>query len=207
MLRVSGLAAVRGDRRLFAGLEFSLQQGALLYVRGPNGSGKTTLLRMLCGLVAPAAGEICWRGEAIRGRCETYLQQLFYLGHLGALKDELTGIENLRISASLAGREVSEEQALEALQGMGLVACEDLPVKFLSQGQKRRVALARLLLSDAALWILDEPFTALDQLAIERLQTVMAAHLARGGIVVLTTHQEVAITAAVMQVTLGIRRA
>lgn len=207
MLQVTGLAAVRGDRRLFAGLDFLLQRGELLYVRGPNGSGKTTLLRMLCGLVAPEAGEIRWQGEAIRGRCERYLQQLFYLGHLGALKDELTAIENLRISASLSGREVSEAQALQALHGMELRACEDLPVKVLSQGQKRRVALARLLLSDAALWILDEPFTALDQLAIDRLQAVMAEHLMRGGIVVLTTHQEVAITAAVMQVTLGIRRA
>ncbi len=201
MLEVQGLGAVRGDRRLFAGLNFSLDGGELLYVHGPNGSGKTTLLRMLCGLVMPAEGEVRWRGETIRRQGDEYRRELLYLGHTVALKDDLTGLENLRIAAALHGAAVDETQAGEALAALGLAGFEDLPVRVLSQGQKRRVALARLQLSLqlrwACLWILDEPFTALDRAAIGVLEAVLAAHLAGGGIVVLTTHQEVALTAGV----------
>ncbi len=201
MLEAQGLGAVRGDRRLFAGLNFSLDGGELLYVHGPNGSGKTTLLRMLCGLVMPADGEVRWRGETIRRLGDEYRRELLYLGHTVALKDDLTGLENLRIAAALHGAAVHEAQAGEALAALGLTGFEDLPVRVLSQGQKRRVALARLQLSlqlgRACLWILDEPFTALDKAAIGVLEAVLAAHLEGGGIVVLTTHQEVALTAGV----------
>ncbi len=197
MLEAVGLGAVRGDRRLFSGLNFSLAGGELLYVHGPNGSGKTTLLRLLCGLVMPAEGEVLWQGAGIGSLGEDYRRQLLYLGHAAALKDDLTGLENLRIAATLAGAAVSESQALEALDGLGLTGCEDLPVRVLSQGQKRRVALARLRLSRACLWILDEPFTALDKDAVAALEAVLKEHLAGGGLVVLTTHQEVAFTAGV----------
>ncbi len=197
MLEAVGLGAIRGDRRLFSGLNFSLADGELLYVHGPNGSGKTTLLRMLCGLVVPAAGEVRWRGERIESLGEEYRRELLYLGHAAALKDDLTGLENLRVAATLTGDEVGEEDALAALERLGVEGCGDLPVRVLSQGQKRRVALARLQLSRAGLWILDEPFTALDKGAIAALEALLQQHLASGGIVVLTTHQEVALTAGV----------
>ncbi|HFQ91785.1 MAG TPA: cytochrome c biogenesis heme-transporting ATPase CcmA [Chromatiales bacterium] len=204
MLEAVDLAAVRGDRRLFSGIGFSLRQGELLHVTGVNGSGKTTLLRMLCGLVVPEAGDVLWEGKNIRAEREAYLRNLLYLGHLGALKDDLTGIENLRVAETLAGEPISERQALDALQGVGLNGHEDLPVRVLSQGQRRRVALARLALSRARLWILDEPFTALDKSSVDALRTRLEGHLNQGGMVILTTHQEIEIDAAVMkQVALG----
>ncbi|HHH36951.1 MAG TPA: cytochrome c biogenesis heme-transporting ATPase CcmA [Gammaproteobacteria bacterium] len=197
MLEAAGLGAVRGERRLFRGLNLSLAPGELLYVHGPNGSGKTTLLRMVCGLVAPAEGEIRWDGSPIGELGEDYRRILLYLGHAAALKDELSALENLRIMAALGGTPVTESQALDALDALGLGGCEDLPVRVLSQGQKRRAALARLYLSKARLWVLDEPFTALDKASVAGLEDILAAHLAGGGIVVLTTHQEVGLTAAV----------
>jgi heme exporter protein A len=204
MLRGSALAAVRGDRRLFAGLEFALDAGELLYVNGPNGSGKTTLLRMICGLVAPAEGTISWNGEDIRSVGDAYRAEVVYLGHLSGVKDELNGLENLRINCRLAGHDPSGTELVRALGAMGLGGLETLPTKVLSQGQKRRVSLARLLLTRAHLWILDEPYTALDSAAVELLQAVIRNHLAQGGLVVLTTHQQVAIdTGTVKQLRLG----
>jgi heme exporter protein A len=182
---------VRGDHRLFADLSFSLQGGELLRLRGSNGSGKTSLQRMLCGLLEPAAGEVLWKGENIRAQRDEFNADLLYLGHLNGIKSELTGFENLRISASLRGEAPSEDQIYQALGEIGLAGREDLPTQVLSQGQKRRVALARLLLSDAALWVLDEPFTALDVAAVAQLGRLIEAHLQRGHMVVYTTHQEV----------------
>lgn len=204
MLQAADLAAVRGDRRLFKDLHLSLEPGELLYVNGPNGSGKTTLLRMLCGLVAPSAGGITWQGEDIRALGDGYRAQLFYLGHQNAIKDELNALENLRMSSLLSGLRVSGHDALQALGRMGLQGLEDLPTRVLSQGQKRRVGLARLLLTRAPLWVLDEPFNALDTAAVELLQGVVRDHLGADGMVVLTTHQQVAIeTPTVKQVRLG----
>lgn len=204
MLRGAALAAVRGDRRLFADLSFDLGTGELLYVNGPNGSGKTTLLRMICGLVMPAEGAVLWGGEDIRSLGETFRADLLYCGHHNALKDDLSGLENLSISSRLGGRPVQAAEALAALERMGLRGLEDLPAKVLSQGQKRRVNLARLLLTRSRLWVLDEPFTALDSGAIELLQATIRAHLDRAGLVVLTTHQQVSIDAAtVKQIRMG----
>lgn len=191
MLTASNLAVRRGDRALFSGVEVSLDVGELLYVSGVNGSGKTTLLRLLCGLTLPEEGEVCWSGENIRSLGDDYHRQLFYFGHLNAIKDELSGLENLQAAMALAGQPVSEDEAIEALDKMGLEGYEDLPSKVLSQGQKRRVALARLLLTRARLWILDEPFTALDVVAIAHLRDTLRAHLAAQGLVVLTTHQTI----------------
>lgn len=199
MLQGTALAAVRGDRRLFAGLSFELGPGELLFVKGPNGSGKTTLLRMLCGLVLPADGAVLWGGEDIRSLGEAYRAELFYSGHQNALKDDLNGLENLRIGSRLAGRAIGNAEALDALERMGLSGIEDLPAKVLSQGQKRRVSLARLLLTGARLWILDEPFNALDAGAVELLQATIRNHLEGGGLVVLTTHQQVAIDGAAVK--------
>jgi heme exporter protein A len=204
MLEVSHLEAVRGDRRLFTELSFSMQAGELLYVNGPNGAGKSTLLRMLCGLVMPTAGEVLWNGATIRSLGDEYHKELLFHGHLSAIKAELSGLENLRISTALSGQEVTEADALGALDRMGLRGFEDLPAKVLSQGQKYRVALARLLLSKASLWILDEPFTALDKASVELLKSIFSGHLVNQGIIVLTTHQDVAIDAAtVKQIKLG----
>ncbi|KAF0192452.1 MAG: heme ABC transporter ATP-binding protein CcmA [Gammaproteobacteria bacterium] len=195
MLEVTDLECVRGDRRLFTAMNFSLQPGELLHVHGPNGSGKTSLLRTVCRLMEPAAGEIRWCGSPVRALAEDYLAQLLYLGHLNGLKDELSGQENLAINATLAGSRITPQQTQQALRRMGLDGYDDLPVKLLSQGQKRRVALARLLLNGAKLWILDEPFTALDSVAVKTLQAILAGHLDSGGMVILTTHQEFAIDA------------
>lgn len=204
MLHGNALAAVRGDRRLFAGLDFALDAGELLYVNGPNGSGKTTLLRMICGLVAPAEGSIHWNGEDIRTAGDAYRAEVVYLGHLSGVKDDLDGLENLRINCRIAGHDPSGTELVRALGEMGLGGLETLPAKVLSQGQRRRVCLARLLLTRAHLWILDEPYVALDSAAVELLQAVIRNHLAQGGLVVLTTHQQVAIDAgAVKQLRLG----
>jgi heme exporter protein A len=194
MLEVVNLSCVRGDRRLFAGLDFSVDRGELLYVHGHNGSGKTTLLRTLCGLILQEQGEVRWDGNSIRSMREEFTKDVLYLGHKNGIKGDLTALENLRISSALDGFPVDEKQAWDALERLGLDGHEDLEAKVLSQGQQRRVALARLLLNDAVLWILDEPFTALDMAAVDLLQQVIRGHLDKGGMVVLTTHQEVALT-------------
>jgi len=191
MLEVRGLECVRGDHRLFTGLNFQLQSGELLRLRGSNGSGKTSLLRMLCGLLEPAEGEVLWKGTNIRVQRDEFNAELLYLGHSNGVKAELTGFENLRINNALCGRSLADDRLYDALAEIGLSGREDLHTQALSQGQKRRVALARLLLSDAALWILDEPFTALDVNAVAQLARLIEAHLQKGGMVVYTTHQEV----------------
>jgi heme exporter protein A len=193
-LEVRDLCCIRGERLLFSHVNFSLASGELLYVEGPNGSGKTTLQRTLCGLFTQEMGGIWWNGEEIDALDEEYTRDVLYLGHLNGIKGELSALENLRFSAVLDGDRVSVESLMSALARLGLAGYEDLPTKVLSQGQKRRVALARLLLSSASLWVLDEPFTALDLAAVDLLQEMIAEHIAHGGMVVLTTHQEVALT-------------
>ncbi len=205
MLEAVNLECVRGERRLFAGLEFRLDGGEALHVLGRNGSGKTSLLRILCGLAMPEAGEIRWRGQSIARTAAEFRESLCYLGHKNAIKEELTPLENLLASAHLAGEALEKESvegaegALSALAVVGLSGYEDLPCKYLSQGQKRRVALARLVHERRALWVLDEPFVALDTAAVEWLSGLIGAHLQRGGLAVLTTHQEVRIPAAAMR--------
>jgi heme exporter protein A len=193
------LTCIRGDRTLFSGIHFSLDAGALMQVGGSNGSGKTSLLRMLCGLAAPAHGEIRWGGTEIRSLGGAYYGAMTYLGHLSGVKGDLTALENLRISSMLGGAEIDENKAHDALQKMGLGGRELLPAKVLSQGQRRRVNLARLLVCDTVLWILDEPLTALDAAAVKLMQGVMERHLEKGGMIVMTTHQEIEIAAAEIQ--------
>ncbi len=199
MLEISNLACSRGDHQLFSGLCFTLHQGQIMQVQGENGSGKTSLLRTLCGFLMPDGGRISWRGEDIRELDEEYYAEMLYLGHLNAIKDELSALENLRISAGLAGVELNEKEAMAALRRIGLRGRERLPTKVLSQGQRRRVALARLLVSDAKLWILDEPLTALDVGAVALVQELIAEHLAKQGMVIFTTHQPLQVAGVEMR--------
>ncbi|MDH5535045.1 MAG: cytochrome c biogenesis heme-transporting ATPase CcmA [Betaproteobacteria bacterium] len=198
MLDASALECVRGERTLFRDVSFALEGGSLLRIAGANGSGKTSLLRILCGLSPPAQGEVRWRGERIRALGEEYWRHLIYIGHANAVKDDLTALENLEIATAIGGRTATDGAALDALGQFGVAPCAALPARVLSQGQRRRVALARLALSaEVPLWVLDEPFTALDTAAVRFMESLIGGQLARGGTVVFTTHQEVTIVAAI----------
>ena len=191
MLETTALACERGGWRLFSDVAIALQAGALLRVRGANGSGKTTLLRTLAGLTRPAAGEVRWRGKALDSESH---REILFLGHAPALKDELTVLENLEFSARLSG--LGDLRFKDALERLGIARLADLPARYLSQGQRKRAALARLALSSGVpLWLLDEPFAALDDEAIAQLSGLCASHLAAGGMLVLTSHQDIPIAA------------
>jgi heme exporter protein A len=194
MLEAAGLECVRQQRKLFTGLSLALGAGESLRVAGANGSGKTSLLRILCGLLPPDAGEVRWQGERIRSLREEYARHIVYLGHAPAVKDELTPEENLRIGSRLSGVDVPPEKIKRALARFQV---PDSFVKKLSQGQKRRAALARLCLSESVpLWLLDEPFTALDVQGIGLLKELIETHTRRGGMVAYTTHQDPGIAAS-----------
>jgi heme exporter protein A len=198
-----GLSCVRGERTLFAGLGLALEAGQCLHVAGDNGAGKTSLLRILAGLLAPAEGIVRWRGRDIREAREEYGADLAFVGHLNGVKDDLTAIENLSLGAAARGEDGSRGAAAAALAGLGLAGREDTPARRLSQGQKRRVALARLAASRAGVWILDEPFNALDRSSVATLGALIAGQLARGGLVLLTAHQDVGLPAGARRLELG----
>ncbi|MEP6972355.1 MAG: cytochrome c biogenesis heme-transporting ATPase CcmA [Betaproteobacteria bacterium] len=196
LLELRDVTCVRGGRALFSRLQCRLSAGQLLRVRGVNGAGKTSLLRLVCGLLPPAEGQVLWRGERIGDLGGQFGRELVYLGHAAALKDDLTGPENLQTACLLGGLVVTPAQARAALAQAGLPGRWRVPARQLSQGQSRRVALARLLLCrDVPLWVLDEPFNALDSDATDWLCGVVSAHLDAGGLVVLTSHQDVALDA------------
>lgn len=200
MLQAVGLSCRRGERRLFSDLNVKVEPGTLLAVVGENGSGKTSLLRIFTSLLPPEAGAVLWDGQDIRQLKELYFAQLTYLGHLNGIKDDLTPLENLMSAMSLAGEPCSQTEAKEALEAIGLKRpIHRLPSKVLSQGQKRRVTLARLWLSTRTLWLLDEPFTSLDAASTTVVTQRFLAHLQRGGLVVVVTHQEVALPAQMVQ--------
>ena len=188
MLEGADLECRRGGRTLFRGLSLVLRRGELVRIAGQNGSGKTSLLRILCGLLTPTAGEVRWNGAPIRGLKEEYTKGLVYLGHAPAVKDDLTPAENLAIASRLCAMAVAPGRIGAALQRF---AVPDALVRRLSQGQKRRAALARLLLvAEAPLWLLDEPFTALDAAAAALTRETLREQVARGGAVLYTTHQD-----------------
>jgi len=200
MLEASQIECVRGSRRLFRDLSFRLEAHQALRVRGENGSGKTSLLRIVAGLSPAESGSVSWNDGNIHTLGEDYLRDLLFLGHSNGLKDDLSPVENLRYALALAGVDASEPELRETLAEQGLDLIADLPVKLLSQGQKRRVALTRLSFSaEKPLWILDEPFTALDAASVERLARTIAKQLHRGGMVMFTTHQEVALPGTTMR--------
>lgn len=206
MLEATDLQCVRGERTLFSGLDVKLGAGELLRIAGANGSGKTSLLRILCGLLVPTRGSVRWQGADIRGLREEFWGRLVYIGHVNAIKDDLTSTENLAIACALRGQRATSGHLRAALERLGVSGGEHQPTRQLSQGQRRRVALARLVLStQAPLWILDEPFTALDADAVSIVRELMAEHVARGAAVAYTTHVELEIAAAVaLRIDLGL---
>ena len=194
MLEALDLECARGGRVLFRALGMSIKGSELVRIAGTNGSGKTSLMRILCGLLAPHAGEVRWKGEPIGRLREEYSREIVYLGHAPAVKADLTAAENLRFSLLLSGQDAASERIGSALEGFGVPG--DAPIRRLSQGQRRRAALARLALSErAALWFLDEPFAALDDAAARKVEEHIAQHVARGAAVVYTTHQDAGLRA------------
>ena len=183
MLQAIGLAAFRGERLVFRDLDFALEVGGALLLTGPNGAGKSTLLRLLAGLLRPAAGRLDWDGEDALADLPAHARRVAYLGHQDAVKPGLTAAENLRFTARLSGADAGD-----ALAAVGLDDLADLPARMLSAGQKRRLALARLHLSRAALWLLDEPTLGLDAASVERLGGMLGAHREQGGLLIAATH-------------------
>lgn len=190
VLEASQLQAVRDDRILFAGLSFRLLPGEILQITGPNGAGKTTLLNMIVGLASSEAGEIAWRGRPLVDDPTGFAKDTLWLGHLPGLKLMLTARENLRWMAQLAGKPLTDDRLEAALKNVRLSGYEDVPLARMSAGQKRRVGLARLFAEDKPLWVLDEPFTAIDRAGVGELEAWLGEHAAAGGMILLTTHHD-----------------
>ncbi|WP_410498616.1 heme ABC exporter ATP-binding protein CcmA [Chitinibacter sp. S2-10] len=193
MLQIEGLTAMRGGRPLFNPVSLTLSAGQCLHLQGANGVGKTTLLKVIAGLSQAGLSEhtapIRWQDRTPAGWGDDYGAQFHYLGHRDALKDTLSPLENLLLHARLQGVLLTESAALQALVKVGLAACVDLPVRQLSQGQKRRATLARFLALPRPIWVMDEPLVALDVSGQSELGNWIAAHLSLGGIALLTSHQ------------------
>ncbi len=188
---------------LFSGLNFSLGEGQLMQIEGANGSGKTSLLRILAGLSRSSEGQVLWQGEDILKHRSVYFSQVAYLGHTLGVKSDLSPVENLKISLALASIPFDEKAVYQVLEQTGLAGKEDMPARSLSAGQKQRVALARLLVCPAKLWIMDEPFTALDVSGVGLVRDLLQTHLQRGNMAVLTSHQAVDVQGDVVRVNLS----
>lgn len=197
-IRFSGhdLACLRGERMVFARMDFEMKAGGALLLLGPNGSGKSSLLRMLAGLLRPVAGQLSWNGEAISEDREAHSGRLHYVGHHDAVKPLLSVWENLRFWARLHDPGSGDDPVREALERFDMLRLAEVPGKLLSAGQKRRLSLSRLLAAPAPLWLLDEPTVALDRASVKRLEAVIAEHRARGGMAVLSTHAEIGLPGA-----------
>ncbi len=187
---------MRGGREVFAGLSFALAEGEILVLRGPNGSGKSSLLRLLAGFLQPAGGGVAWAGVQIAQDLAAHRARLHHVGHADAVKSALTVRENLAFAGALAGAPANGLEV--ALAGFDLLPLEGVPARHLSAGQKRRLALARLLAAERPLWLLDEPGVGLDAANRRRLEQALAAHRAAGGLAVLATHGEVAVPDALV---------
>ena len=191
VLTLNNIACERGENRLFEGCSFTLNQGYWVQIEGHNGIGKTSLLRILAGLALPAEGDVLWNSQKSQKCREEYYSELFYLGHHAGIKPELTPWENLRFYQKVQGLALSDEALWHALEKVALVGREDLPCSHLSAGQQRRVALAKLWLTKQQLWILDEPFTAIDKKGVADLIAHIEQHCQNGGMVIFTSHQSV----------------
>ncbi|WP_163577804.1 cytochrome c biogenesis heme-transporting ATPase CcmA [Halomonas faecis] len=202
-LQARNLACERDDRWLFRGLDLDIQAGEIVRVEGPNGSGKTTLLKILSGQLADYEGDLFWGERPMRQAREAFLSSLLYLGHAPGVKAALTPLENLAWYQALAGQTRDESSRMTALESIGLVGFEDVPAGQLSAGQQRRVALARLLLTPRPLWVLDEPFTAIDRDGVHALERRLVNHARQGGCVLVTTHHELTPCAELRRIRLG----
>ncbi|MDT8894464.1 cytochrome c biogenesis heme-transporting ATPase CcmA [Halomonas sp. I1] len=202
-LQARKLACERDDRWLFHDLDLEVRGGEVLRIEGANGSGKTTLLKILSGQLTDYQGALFWREVPLRQVYRDFLANVLYLGHATGVKWALTPLENLAWYQALAGVGKDEAQRMSALEAVGLAGFEDVPVGQLSAGQQRRVALARLELTPRPLWILDEPFTAIDREGVADLEARLAVHVHDGGSVVLTTHQPLAVSVPMRRVRLG----
>ena len=194
-LQGSDLSCIRDDRVLFEELCFELNSGQVLLLEGENGSGKTSLLRILCGFREPDAGQVLWCGNAIND--SQYYDDMAYVGHLDGVKKELTVLENLKVSLALG--QVGLYSIAQALLKVQLADFEDALVQSLSAGQKRRLSLARLLITHNTLWILDEPFTSLDKQGISLIESLMTEHCKKGGMIILTSHHDIALPSVDVQ--------
>jgi heme exporter protein A len=179
----------RGDRHVLKGVSLGLRPRQLLHVSGPNGAGKTTLLRVVCGLLRPEQGVVSWLGRSIMGARAEYQAALAYASHEPALKADLTALENLRFAVGLK-RRVTVSELRASLDQTGVAACADLPARVLSAGQRRRVAMARVLAMSASLWLLDEPFTNLDAAGTDLLRSLLQSHVENGGLALVVAHQD-----------------
>ena len=202
-ITVASLGCSRGDRRLFSDVSFDLGTGAALHLEGANGSGKTTLLRTIAGMTQADSGEINWCGQPIREAGDEYRQQVVYVGHLNGLQPELNLLENLRYAVGLSGYDTNPDRLASTIEQLGLTSRAHLPTKLLSQGQKRRAALCRLGVGSQALWLLDEPLTALDKASIKVLLAMFNQHLANGGLIIYTSHQTLDLAGNVTRLRLG----
>lgn len=202
-LQARQLACERDDRWLFEGLDLDIRSGEIVRIEGPNGSGKTTLLKILSGQHSDYQGELFWNGVAMNDTREHFLANLLYLGHAPGIKSGLSPLENLAWYQALSGESGNEAQRLEALESVGLAGFEDVPSGQLSAGQQRRVALARLSLTPRALWVLDEPFTAIDRHGVAALERQLVAHAQAGGCVLVTTHHELTASSLLRRIALG----
>ncbi|AZM94823.1 MULTISPECIES: cytochrome c biogenesis heme-transporting ATPase CcmA [Halomonadaceae] len=202
-LQARQLACERDDRWLFEGLDLDIQRGEIVRIEGPNGSGKTTLLKILSGQLSDYHGDIYWNGDSMREVREHFLANLLYLGHAPGIKAGLSPLENLAWYQALSGEKGDDYQREEALAQVGLCGFEDVPAGQLSAGQQRRIALARLTLTKRALWVLDEPFTAIDRHGVAALEAQLVAHANAGGCVLVTTHHELTASSVLRRVQLG----
>ena len=193
-LRLESVSCIRGGKSLFTNLDLEIKPGSILRISGDNGSGKSSLLRILCGLLPPQAGKVFWGDQLIHEDRDQFHSELIYLGHIPALKADFTAIENLMSLALLSGQSITAEEALRALTAADLADQAHRAIRTLSQGQKQRIALARLRLPNPKpLWILDEPFNALDQQSNQLLQSLLLAHVKQNGMVAISSHQALSI--------------
>ncbi|MBQ4837050.1 cytochrome c biogenesis heme-transporting ATPase CcmA [Pseudoalteromonas luteoviolacea] len=199
MLEIKALTCIKQDRCLFESLNFSLLSGQIMQIEGPNGAGKTSLLRIIAGFSQPDDGNVLFNMRNIKEDYDGYAQSLLFIGHKTGVNQQLTAYENVTHWLSVHGYTSTESEIYSLLGKLGLVGLEDVPVRTLSAGQQRRVALVRLWLNDAKLWILDEPFTALDKKGVAMLQSRFQQHLDKGGAILLTTHQDLTDTFASLQ--------
>ena len=198
LFEARSINAWRGDRHILRDVSFTIRPGEFLKVTGPNGVGKTTLLRVICGLLPAETGELYWRNQPVRGRRDEFHAEMAYLGHLNSLKADLTARENLKFLAGLR-ETLTDEDIDAALERVGILSRGDLPARSLSAGQKRRLALARLVLANAAFWVLDDPVTNLDTAGIELVEALIHEHVSRGGLAIAAAHQRLLDDATILR--------